>query len=162
MADADTSSNSSKTNEDRSQEGFGTYQGYTDRVALEVQELARIISHASIQQLKLKRQHSRQESQKSNEQESELSGKLGVIPVDENGNFVDQRLNPNSPEFNAAYWIQNAHKLVSSDIDYFKPVTIGVAYKNLRAYGSASDADYQSTLVNLIPKYLSLFLESTF
>ena len=54
MADADTSSNSSKTNEDRSQEGFGTYQGYTDRVALEVQELARIISHASIQQLKLK------------------------------------------------------------------------------------------------------------
>lgn len=157
MADADTSSNSSKTNEDRSQEGFGTYQGYTDRVALEVQELARIISHASIQQLKLKRQHSRQESKKSNEQESELSGKLGVIPVDENGNFVDQRLNPNSPEFNAAYWIQNAHKLVSSDIDYFKPVTIGVAYKNLRAYGSASDADYQSTLVNLIPKYLSLF-----
>ncbi|KAF6062908.1 ABC-2 type transporter family protein [Candida albicans] len=134
MADADTSSNSSKTNEDRSQEGFGTYQGYTDRVASEVQELARIISH-----------------------ESELSGKLGVIPVDENGNFVDQRLNPNSPEFNAAYWIQNAHKLVSSDIDYFKPVTIGVAYKNLRAYGSASDADYQSTLVNLIPKYLSLF-----
>ena len=79
MADADTSSNSSKTNEDRSQEGFGTYQGYTDRVALEVQELARIISHASIQQLKLKRQHSRQESQKSNEQESELSGKLGLF-----------------------------------------------------------------------------------
>ena len=99
-----TSSNSSKTN----QEGFRTYQGYTDRVALEVQELARIISHASIQQLKLKRQHSRQESQKSNER-SELSGKLGLF-LDENGNFVDQRLNPNSPEFNAAYWIQNAHK----------------------------------------------------
>ncbi|RCK55601.1 ABC transporter CDR4 [Candida viswanathii] len=137
------------------------YHGFNAKVALEVQELARTISHASVHQLHLHlhKHASRQSTLKDSSADSHAPlAEYGVVPIDENGEFVDPRLNPDSTDFNAAYWISNAHRLVMSDTEYFKPIKIGVAYKNLRAYGNATDADYQSTFLNTIPKYVTSFV----
>lgn len=137
-----TSSSSSRDEHEENNNNSHPYSGYTARVAQEVQELARTLSHSS--QLQIQNNPSRRNSlvESSNH---EKGSEFGLLPIDENGEFVDQRLNPDSEDFNAAYWIGNAHKLVMSDTEYFKPINIGVSYKNLRAYGNATDADYQST-----------------
>lgn len=150
-----TSSSSSRDEHEENNNNSHPYSGYTARVAQEVQELARTLSHSS--QLQIQNNPSRRNSlvESSNH---EKGSEFGLLPIDENGEFVDQRLNPDSEDFNAAYWIGNAHKLVMSDTEYFKPINIGVSYKNLRAYGNATDADYQSTFLNTISKYVSLFV----
>ncbi|ODV96600.1 hypothetical protein PACTADRAFT_48431 [Pachysolen tannophilus NRRL Y-2460] len=61
---------------------------------------------------------------------------------------IDPRLDPNSDEFNSKFWIKNLRKLIDSDPDYYKPASLGIAYKDLRAYGIAVDADYQTNVIN--------------
>ncbi|KAL6453292.1 CDR4 ABC transporter CDR4 [Candida maltosa Xu316] len=148
MTTNDLMSKPSLSQERHEDQNVHNYDGFTNTVASEIQNLARIMSNASIQHSKLHRHHSHQSTLRNSEGEEEYP----------NEKFVDERLNPNSSEFSSTYWIQNAHTLVMSDVDYFKPVHLGVAFKNLRAYGQASDADYQSTFINCLPKFVASFV----
>jgi ATP-binding cassette subfamily G (WHITE) protein 2 (PDR) len=72
----------------------------------------------------------------------------GVNPFDSSALLADPRLDPKSDSFNSKAWIRNMKKMLDADPDHYKPTALGVAFKDLRAYGKASDADYQSTVFN--------------
>jgi ATP-binding cassette subfamily G (WHITE) protein 2 (PDR) len=72
----------------------------------------------------------------------------GVLPYSEEDAQVYDQLNPDSDNFNAKFWVKNMRKLFDSDPDYFKPSRLGIAYRDLRAYGVANDSDYQPTVTN--------------
>ncbi|SCU82127.1 LANO_0B05182g1_1 [Lachancea nothofagi CBS 11611] len=61
----------------------------------------------------------------------------------------NSRLDPNSDEFSSALWVKNLSQLIASDPDHYKPYSLGCTWKNLRAYGNATDVAYQSTFANL-------------
>ncbi|EGW35495.1 opaque-specific ABC transporter CDR3 [Spathaspora passalidarum NRRL Y-27907] len=71
---------------------------------------------------------------------------------------LDPRLDPQSPAFNSQNWVQNIWKLYQSDSDYYKPQTLGVGYKHLRAFGDAKYTAYQTTVSNGIIKYATRIL----
>lgn len=70
----------------------------------------------------------------------------GVVPF--NNPDMDPRLDPNSDQFNSRYWVKNLRAFMDKDPDHFKTYSLGICYKNLRAYGVAADADYQTTVLN--------------
>ncbi|CAI5757455.1 unnamed protein product [Candida verbasci] len=74
----------------------------------------------------------------------------GVSPYLNVGN---EKLNPDSENFDAKFWVKNIKKLYESDPDYYKPSKLGVAYRNLRASGVANDFDYQPTVTNALWKF---------
>lgn len=80
---------------------------------------------------------------------SHMSQVPGISPYEGN---IDPSLDPESDEFNAKYWVKNLRKLHDSDPNYYKPSSLGIAYKDLRAYGVAADSDYQPTVSNAILK----------
>ncbi|CUM65810.1 uncharacterized protein PRCAT00003458001 [Priceomyces carsonii] len=88
---------------------------------------------------------------------SSMSQVPGISPFE----GEDSRLDPDSDEFSARFWVKNLKKLQDSDDDYYKPSTLGVAYRNLRAYGKAADSDYQSTFANVIPKFAARAFNDT-
>ena len=73
----------------------------------------------------------------------------GINPFDGASLTSDPRLDPKSPSFDSKYWIRNMKKMMDSDPEHFKPTSLGVAFKDLRAYGKSADADYQSTVLNV-------------
>ncbi|VEU21196.1 DEKNAAC102123 [Brettanomyces naardenensis] len=77
----------------------------------------------------------------------------GVVPfrLDEG---VDSRLDPDSDDFDSRYWTKNMRKLLDTDLDYYRPTSLGVAYRNLCAKGISSDADFQPTVLNIGYKLL--------
>lgn len=77
----------------------------------------------------------------------------GVIP--HTGAAGADALDPDSPGFDAKLWVKNLRKLHDLDPDYYKPLKLGVAYRDLRAYGVAADSDYQPTVANAPFKYLA-------
>lgn len=87
---------------------------------------------------------------------SHMSQVPGVQPYDN----TYESLNPDSDNFDAKFWVKNMRKLFQLDPDYYKPSKLGVAYRDLRAYGVASDADYQPTVTNAIPKLLGQAIRS--
>lgn len=123
-----------------------TFQGYTDEVSQQIQGLARTFTNQSNQgsyNLSLVRTM------------SHMSTVPGAYPVLEDMD-IDPRLNPDSDDFDSKFWVKNMRKLILSDADYYKPSSLGVAFKDLRAYGKASDADYQSNFANAIFKYINM------
>ena len=72
----------------------------------------------------------------------------GVNPFDGQNLDSDPRLNPKSDLFDSKYWIRNMKRYMDTDPDHFKPTALGVAFRDLRAYGKSSDADYQATVLN--------------
>ncbi|CAH2353807.1 pleiotropic ABC efflux transporter of multiple drugs [[Candida] railenensis] len=89
-----------------------------------------------------------------------LSDVPGAIPMSKD--VIDPRLDPNSSEFDSKFWVLNMRKLMDSDVDFYRPAKLGVAYKNLRAYGIATDSDYQSTFSNFLLKYTERGLRKLF
>ncbi|CDR37662.1 CYFA0S01e14422g1_1 [Cyberlindnera fabianii] len=79
----------------------------------------------------------------------------GVNPMGEDAE-LDPRLDPNSDEFNSTYWIKNFRALMDKDPDHYQNYALGVTFKNLRAYGNAADADYQTTALNAPLKYSAM------
>ncbi|VEU20288.1 DEKNAAC101162 [Brettanomyces naardenensis] len=77
----------------------------------------------------------------------------GVVPYDitENGG-IDPRLDPDSDKFDSRFWVKNMRKMLDSDLGYYRPTSLGVAYKNLCAKGISSDADFQPTVANIVYK----------
>ncbi|KAL6943216.1 ATP-binding cassette multidrug transporter pdr5 [Hanseniaspora osmophila] len=103
------------------------------------------------------------ESGRAVERCASVGGENGVVPpvYGENGNgsgdsidsgVYDSRLDPNSEDFSSVAWVQNFHKLVVTDPDYYKPYKLGLAYKNLRSYGDSTDIAYQTTMGNVAKK----------
>lgn len=83
-----------------------------------------------------------------------ISDVPGVLPYHTNSDEnVNAKLNPENPDFDSKYWVKNLRKLQDSDPDYYKPSSLGVAYRNLRVYGIASGSDYRSTVSNAFIKF---------
>ena len=122
------------------------YEGFDNTATGDIRELARTVSHIS-----------REQTNKTSDSEdivrylSHFSSIPGVEPYTE----AEDTLNPDSDLFDARLWVKNLRKLHDSDVEYFKPSSLGVAYRNLRACGVAADSDYQPTVLNGITKYLT-------
>lgn len=82
---------------------------------------------------------------------SHMSQVPGIEPF--NNDEIDQRLNPDSDQFEAKFWVKNLRKLLDSNPDYYKHSSLGIGYKNLVASGIATDSDYQPTVTNALWKY---------
>ncbi|CCE81629.1 Piso0_002291 [Millerozyma farinosa CBS 7064] len=146
MSAADSQSNQSKEESNSAydyESGASPreYKGFDETAQDEVRSLARTLTN-------------QEAASKTNSSKdlirylSHMSQVPGVQPFDE----TDERLNPNSDQFSAKFWVKNMRKLLESDPDYYKPSSLGIAYKNLRASGIASDSDYQPTVTNALYK----------
>lgn len=66
----------------------------------------------------------------------------------------DPRLDPNLDQFDSKYWMELVRGLFEANADYFKPSTMGVAYRNLSVKGALTASDYQQTVLNYFPKLM--------
>lgn len=143
LDDRDISYNNSINEFNPEDERNNKYQGFENSIG-SIRELARSVSRTS--QIR---------STNSNDSEdlirylSHMSQVPGISPY---GGDIEPSLDPDSDEFNAKYWVKNLRKLYDSDPNYYKPSSLGIAYKDLRAYGIAADSDYQPTVSNAILK----------
>lgn len=140
----DRQSQSSSSTESRN------YQGYTPDVANDIKQLARTITNRS-EDVQLEKDRVSLARTLTN-----MSTVPGVNPVDAD---VDPKLDPNSDSFDSRFWVKNMRKLVYTDLDYYKPASLGFVYKNLRAYGQANDTDYQSNFGNIIQKSIHQYIK---
>ena len=85
---------------------------------------------------------------------------VGVNPFDGKTLQGEPRLDPKSPSFDAKFWVRNMRALRDSDPSRFHHTSLGVGFKDLRAYGRASDADYQATTSNAPFKLLGELWDS--
>jgi ATP-binding cassette subfamily G (WHITE) protein 2 (PDR) len=132
------------------------YRGFNGDVSDEIHQLARTISraHQPLQRTDSDRSsiHSTMSHHSSlNRRNSAISDISMQIPIGDN---VNPKLDPELPEFDSRYWVRNTRKIIDLDPNKYKIATLGVAYKNLRAYGTATDADYQANFGNAVGKYV--------
>lgn len=120
------------------------YQGFDEAADKSIRELARTITNTSINLSKTK------SSEDLIKYLSHMSQVPGVSPY--HSDEIEENLNPESDVFDAKLWVKNLRKLHDSDPDYYKPRSLGVAYRDLRAYGVAADSDYQPTVTNAVFK----------
>ncbi|EMG49135.1 Multidrug resistance protein CDR1, partial [Candida maltosa Xu316] len=118
-----------------------SYHGFDAHTSQDIQELARTLTHQSISSAAVVKHL------------SHMSEVPGVAPFTEEG-VDNEQLNPDSDNFNAKYWVKNMRKLIDSDPEYYKPSKLGIAYRDLRAYGVAVDSDYQATVDNAVWKLI--------
>ncbi|ODV65866.1 pleiotropic drug resistance protein PDR [Hyphopichia burtonii NRRL Y-1933] len=120
-----------------SNEGDGDreYQGYTEEVSGEIKELARTFTHSSTNNL------------------TRYSSNVTVAGSNPMNDINDPRLDPESSDFDSKYWIRNFNKYIANNAEYYKPTSLGVYYKGLRAYGDATDSTFQSDFGNIVYKY---------
>ncbi|KAK6458508.1 ABC-transporter extracellular N-terminal-domain-containing protein [Scheffersomyces xylosifermentans] len=120
------------------------YHGFTEETQDNVQELARILTKASnIEDYQL-------DSEGLKKYLTHMSEVPRETPFLDSNTYPE--LDPNIPSFSANAWIKNLRKLQDSDPDYYKPSKFGIAYRDLRAYGLLSSADYKPTVLNAIWK----------
>lgn len=130
-----------------------SYQGYTNEVSDEVQSIARTLTIGDEEKSTAENERYRLALTRTLSHMSRVPGKA---PFGED--YIDERLDPTSDNFDSKLWVKNLRKLYNSDPEYYKPVDLGVAFKNLRAYGEAAGLDYQSNFKNLIYKYFTKFV----
>lgn len=119
------------------------YRGFDEGVSSEVQNFARSMSRPSIDK-----------ASSLARTLSNVSQVPGVNPMSKEED-IDPRLDPDSDNFDSRFWVKNLRKMYNSDPAYYKPSSLGVAYKDLRAYGIATDADYQSNFGNAAYKVVA-------
>lgn len=125
------------------EESVADYQGFGAHEEDEVRNLARTFTNQSNKGLNnLSKVLTAQSLQKYLTRMSDVPG-VEPFSADEL-----EQLNPDSENFNAKFWVKNLKKLMDSDKDYYKPSTLGVAYRDLRAFGVAADSDYQPTVTS--------------
>lgn len=129
------------------------YHGFNDQTNEDIQDLVRTYTNSSLN----KRRDSISSSVALKKYLSHMSSVPGVIPYEDN---QIEALDPDSPNFDAKFWVKNIRKLFDSDPDYYKPSKLGVAYRDLRAYGVASDFDYQPTVSNFLWKVSTEFIRN--
>lgn len=92
------------------------YEGFDNTATGDIRELARTVSHIS-----------REQTNKTSDSEdivrylSHFSSIPGVEPYTE----AEDTLNPDSDLFDARLWVKNLRKLHDSDVEYFKPSSLG-------------------------------------
>ncbi|ESW97055.1 hypothetical protein KL918_000666 [Ogataea parapolymorpha] len=118
------------------------YEGFADAAENQVRELARELTHQSRTSL------SESKSGGGDDLIRTLTS-MSQVPGVEPSTADDPRLDPFSDSFDSKFWVKNARKLMQSDPDHYKPTSLGIAYKNLRVQGIASDADFQPTVLNI-------------
>ncbi|ABN66626.2 ABC transporter [Scheffersomyces stipitis CBS 6054] len=132
---------------------FNQYDGFNQVVENEIRELARNPSRISVDTASL---HSSSLALvRTLTNASQIPGQNPM--VENSSEYIDPRLDPCSEQFDSKFWVQNLRKLVLSDAEYYKPASLGLAYKNLRAYGLDVDTDYQTTFGNGIFKMLNRY-----
>ncbi|CDR47608.1 CYFA0S34e00650g1_1 [Cyberlindnera fabianii] len=153
-------SNSAYDIEDHPEE-VNKYDGYNNAVDSEVQRLARQITQNS--QLSFQDDGYKLAPGESNTDGLSRVSTIapGVNPM-QNVEEIDPRLDPNSDEFQSRYWIKNFKALMDKDPDHYKNYSLGVTFKNLRASGEASDADYQTTIINAPFKIAKQYAKAVF
>ncbi|CEP24327.1 CDR4 [Cyberlindnera jadinii] len=77
----------------------------------------------------------------------------GINPMAEELDELDPRLDPDNEEFSSRYWIKNIKAFMDRDPEHYLNYSFGIAFKNLRASGEATDADYQTTSINAPLKF---------
>ncbi|CUM47289.1 unnamed protein product [Debaryomyces tyrocola] len=122
------------------------YEGFDSTATGDIRELARTMSHLSREQTNKTR---------GSEDLVHYLSHFSSVPGLEPYNEVEDTLNPDSDLFDARLWVKNLRKLHDSDVEYYKPSSLGVAYRDLRASGVAADSDYQSTVFNGVSKILA-------
>ncbi|SCU98484.1 LAFA_0G18228g1_1 [Lachancea sp. 'fantastica'] len=129
----DTSSTISK---DEDVENYGSssgsqkqpeYRGFEDHAKDSVRDLARTLTHEG----------------------GNAQSPVNPVFSDPQASDYDARLDPNSDQFSSAFWVRNLSELVRQDPDHYKPYSLGCSWRNLRAYGNATDVAYQATVANL-------------
>ncbi|EDK44697.1 multidrug resistance protein CDR1 [Lodderomyces elongisporus NRRL YB-4239] len=141
-----------------SQQNLKIYEGFNDDDE-HVRDLARTFTQASADLTYNDKEDANNDSSYKNNNTdtaiglkrmlSHMSEVPGVNPLSDH---EIERLNPDSDLFEAKFWVKNLKKLYESDPDYYKPSSLGVAYRDLRAYGLANDIDYQATVTNVLWK----------
>ena len=111
----------------------GSYAGFDEAAGTKIKSLAESMSYRATA------------SNDRSEFEYEVNG---VNPFDGTELANEPRLDPKSPTFDAKFWVQNMRAMRDADPDRYRHTSLGVAYKDLRAYGRAADADYQATTLN--------------
>ena len=119
-----------------------SYAGYDDEAERKVRKIAREMSYRTMD---------------ANGESVPADDAQGANPFDGQALEADPRLDPKSDSFDSKYWIRNLKKMMDTDPDHYKPTSLGVAFKDLRAYGKSSDADYQATVGNIPFKLLGEF-----
>lgn len=116
------------------------YEGFSD-AAMDVKQIARTASNDG--------SSNRKDSVYLLKMISHMSQIDGVDPFHQQ----DSKLDPFSDKFDAKVWIKNLRKRYDSDIEYYHPLSLSMACKNLKARGLAADADYKPTVLNGCWKY---------
>ena len=120
------------------------YNGFDEQTEARIQKLARTLTAQSAQ-------HSTQSaSNKQDVQSIFSSGVEGVNPVfiDPQAPGYNEKLDPNSENFSSAAWVKNMAHLSAADPEFYKPYSLGCAWKNLSASGDSADVAYQPTVLN--------------
>ncbi|KAG7660523.1 CDR1 [[Candida] subhashii] len=120
------------------------YHGFDTDTGRDIQDLARTLTHDSMRDT--------ESSAALLKYLTHMSEVPGVNPYSDD--ISNPELDPDSDQFNAKFWVKNLRKLYESDPDYYKPSKLGMAYRDLRAYGVANDSDYQATVTNGVWKFL--------
>ncbi|EGV64440.1 Opaque-specific ABC transporter cdr3 [Yamadazyma tenuis] len=118
------------------------YNGFSTEVQSNIQHLARRFSRTSGNDKDLGLTRTL----------TSMSDAPGISTFGISEGEIDPRLDPNSDSFDSKLWVKNMRKLIETDEDYYKPSSLGVAFKDLRCYGSATDMDYQSNFLNGLMK----------
>ncbi|RCK64018.1 Multidrug resistance protein CDR2 [Candida viswanathii] len=120
------------------------YHGFDTEASQNIQELAKTFTHDSV-------------ASGGDALQKYLTNMTNVPGINPYGDEVygNDQLNPDSDDFNAKFWVKNLRKLYDSDPEYYKPSKLGIAYRDLRAYGVANDSDYQPTVANAPWKFIS-------
>lgn len=127
-----------------SDESVNEYLGFDSRTDGEIRELARTFTNTSqADSIKTK------SSVDLLKYLSHMSEVPGIAPYSD----APEALDPESTNFDAKLWVKNMRKLYESEPEYYKPSKLGLAYRNLRAYGVATDSDYRATVLNAPLKY---------
>lgn len=82
----------------------------------------------------------------------------GVNPIllDVNDPDYDETLDPRSENFSSVRWVRNMAQICENDSDFYKPFSLGCAWKDLSASGDSADITYQGTFGNMPIKYLKM------
>ncbi|CAG90679.2 DEHA2G14894p [Debaryomyces hansenii CBS767] len=147
----DVSQKSSTVNDSADDNKIPEYHGFDKEVSSEVQNLARMMSRPSIDK-----------ASSLARTLSNMSQVPGLNPMAKDEGELDPRLDPDSDSFDSKFWVKNLRKMHNSDPAYYKPASLGVAYKDLRAYGIATDADYQANVGNVVYKTISQTIKGFF
>ncbi|ODV58732.1 pleiotropic drug resistance family ABC transporter [Ascoidea rubescens DSM 1968] len=134
------------------------YHGFDSNTENQIQQLARQFTHQS----SISKTNTNNDSTHNNKNDLNLIKTLSSMSHQYdapgistfNADNIDERLDPNSSNFNSRYWVQNLRRFTDKEPDYYKPMTLGVAWKNLKSFGIVSGADYQTTVGNGIFKYI--------